>query len=204
MKSAGEKKEMYCWWCELLSLSLMLLSRSDVWWKGDLYSQRGYLQLASGYRSKRVGGKRERKRERFLSLLFTLNLEMEDSFRMWNHFSPKALMAPNFMANKLNNDAFESRSIWEALLYETKSHSFPVKVQLKCSFLIVQSTCECTRFVVGMLFCSLFEVRCLVSGRRRTNASFTWWFIWYFGKLYMGICSIEMLTQRPLQDRRTS
>lgn len=117
-------------------------------------------------------GERERERERFLSLLFTLNVRWKTVFACGTIFPP-ALMAPNFMANKLNNDAFESRSIWEALLYETKSHSFPVKVQLKCSFLIVQSTCECTRFVVGISFCSLFEVRCLMSGRRHTNTSFT-------------------------------
>lgn len=172
MKSAGERKETYCRWCELLSLSLMLLSRSDVWWKGDLYSQRGYLQLASGSRSKRVGGKRERDRERFLPLLFTLNVRWKTVFARGT-ISPPALMAPNFMANKLNSDAFESRSIWAALLYQTKSHSFPVEVQLKCSFLIVQSTCECTRFVVVILLCSLFEVRCLMSGRRHTNTSFT-------------------------------
>lgn len=32
--------------------------------------------------------------------------------------------------------------------HKTKSHSFPVKVQLKCSLLICPSTCECTRLVV--------------------------------------------------------
>lgn len=39
------QNEIYCWWCKLLSLSLIILSRSDAGWKADLYS-RGHLQLA--------------------------------------------------------------------------------------------------------------------------------------------------------------
>lgn len=67
---------------------------------------------------------------------------------MWNHFH-KPLMTPNFMANGLNNDAFE-----------TKSHSFPVKEQLKMSFSYLPSDlrvpCVCCDLVFPG-FCSLFE-----------------------------------------------
>lgn len=46
VRSVCEDEEIYSRWCVLLRLSLMLLSRSHVWWKGDLNSRWGYLQLA--------------------------------------------------------------------------------------------------------------------------------------------------------------
>lgn len=75
-------------------------------------------RLPPGYKNKRVGARESRKRERERRLSFFvvyLERETDDSLFACGTALPSSLMTPNFTANKLNNDAFESRSIYEAL-----------------------------------------------------------------------------------------
>lgn len=65
------------------------------------------------------GQRRRTWRRDDFSLWFTLRMR-EGGFCTWKHF-PSALMTPNFMAYKLNKEAFESRFIYRTFLQDNIS-----------------------------------------------------------------------------------
>lgn len=87
MKSEGEKREMYCRRCVLLSLSLMRLSKLRRLVKDRFVLSAGRLPLGYKNKRKRESEREGRKRERGLSL-FVVYLERETDDSFCSHVEP--------------------------------------------------------------------------------------------------------------------
>lgn len=123
--------------CTLSSLSPMLLSRS-----GDVLSATCW---ATCKHLKVIKIECERRRKREGKKVCCL------PWRQFSHVEPlPALMTPNFTVNKLNNDAFESCSVYEAC-YKRSSNGL----------LICPSTCECPQLVSQLSHCSSHSAKTL-------------------------------------------